>query len=73
MPVRPSPYHYQCVACAWEQTFAPESDVIDPSERPKTCPQCGALCIKTKLSKAQVLRQQQRLKFPFNLLARFLN
>lgn len=39
--IRPSPYNVSCDKCHWSKSFSPQSDVLMPGERPKSCPECG--------------------------------
>jgi NAD-dependent SIR2 family protein deacetylase len=41
MPIKPTPLHFRCTSCGWQETFAPPSDaLIRPY--PRQCPKCGS-------------------------------
>lgn len=40
--IKPTPYKVSCEECDWSKSFAPQSDVVMPGERPTSCPICNS-------------------------------
>ncbi|MDR2092140.1 MAG: hypothetical protein LBP58_02325 [Azoarcus sp.] len=49
MPVRPHPITYECPACGWSKTVAPQSDcLIAGRDCFDACPECGNENLNTR-------------------------
>ena len=70
MPIPFSPYRFTCISCGWTQRYVPNSDVINQSDMPKHCPECGSQGLKFKLepNPYRFLKQDTPPLLPFGLV-----
>lgn len=48
MPIKPRPFTFECEACGWTKTVAPQSDALSPGEWFSQCPKCGSKALKMR-------------------------
>lgn len=48
MPIKSRPFTFECEACDWTKTVAPQSDALRPGEWFGQCPKCGSKALKMR-------------------------